>query len=152
MACTARANQLKGIKMKYEIVKELKKIEALVEYANKLVDEKASKEQARLAKSYIFEDVLNDLFYVTGLYPSFIGKKGVTFTSREALYKNINKRFHYITLLKPVHEPGDDWFDPEWGVYPAKTDIDTCPSLVELKKRARAMIKNPDQYFRASIT
>lgn len=149
------ANQIKdikGYKMKYEIVKELKKIEALVEYANKLVDEKASKEKYRLAKSYIVEDVLNDLFYVTGLFPVFNGKSGVTFTSRELLFKKINGRFHYITLLKSVNVRDGNWFDPYCIRYEVKADIDDCPALEELKTRARAMIKNPDQYFRASIT
>lgn len=133
------------------ITKELKKIEALCNYANKLVTEAGLKDQYERSKLYDIDNYkyFKTVLYVHKLFPDFRENEGVSFSVRRSLYKRITglgKEPHYITLLDALD---DERFHSDFYYYSKKIDIDECDSLSELKRKARAMIKNPSNYFRS---
>jgi len=134
-----------------KINKELKKIELLCTYANTLVEELGQKDQIEKSKLYDIDknEYFKRLLYVNNVFPSFNGNNGVSFDIRDLLFKRIcgcGENTHFITLLDPCH---GDSFESDFWCYSSKKDMDECESLQKLKRIARAMIKNPQDYFKS---
>jgi len=126
---------------------ELIKLELLVEYANKLVHDAGMAEQKRLGSLDYNVDArfFKYLLYVANIYADFSGIDGVSFSTRNLLYKRFNRRLEYITLLDPLD---DDYVHPDYLTYETKSCIDNCEAIAKLKRLVRAMIKDPDNYWR----
>ena len=113
------------------IDKIVKKIDLMANYANKFVY-KYGVEQLK------FRDVLftrsliiyNNSSYEWGFY--------------HRIDKEISGDIHYITNA----EHSDIERSPEFDWYEVKSDIDTCESASNLKRRIRDMIKNPQNYIK----
>ncbi len=140
--------------------KELKKLEALCKYANDLVETAGIKDQKEKAELYSVDNhqYFKCLLYVTQVFPDFelvqVGEgvgswRGVDFSIRSALYKRFvfySNNLEYITLLDACE--GDD-YNSDFYYYKSLQDLDDCESLIKLKQTVRAMIKNPDKFFRS---
>jgi hypothetical protein len=126
---------------------ELIKLKLLVEYANDLVEKSGVAEQKRLGLLDLNVDsrYFKYLLYVSNVYPDFDGNKGVRFSVRNALYKRIGRKLEYITLLDPTN---DDYAYPDFDWYESKCNLDCCEAISSLKRLVRAMIKDPDNYWR----
>lgn len=128
--------------MRTKIKESLRRLELTCKYVNKNVTEKGITDTNNL----------NTLDYPMGLLriarvcPWFDGTKGVTFDIRELLYKQINNKLEYITLLD---SDKCTEFESDYYYYECKIDIDCCQSIVELKRKVRAMIKRPDNFYRS---
>ena len=131
------------------VINELKKLELLVKYANKLVSERGVKELERLGTLDVNIDTnaLKSLLNTRQIFAKFKGDKGVVSHERSTLHKRIYGKCHYITLLDPLD---DDFIYPDVGTYSVKFDIDECKSIISVKRMARKMIKVPDYYYIAS--
>ena len=113
------------------IDKIAKRINLMANYANKFVY-KYGVEQLK------FRDVLftrsliiyNNSSYEWGFY--------------HRIDEEISGDIHYITNA----EHSDIERSPEFDWYEVKSDIDTCESASNLKRRIRDMIKNPQNYIK----
>ncbi len=131
--------------------KELKKLELLCNYANKLVDNAGQADQLEKSKLYDVDnsEYFKKLLYVSNVFPSFSDSDGVSFSIRDILFKRIcgcGEEPHFIVLLDPAH--GDN-YDSDFWYYSRKKDMDECDSIAKLKIKVRAMIKNPSEHFRS---
>ncbi len=129
--------------------RELKKLELLIKYSNKLITKNGQAEQVRLSKLDFYKDdeYFNDLLYVSQIYPTLELDDYARFDVRSALYKRINNQLRYITLLD-CDDAEREYSQYDW--YESKHDIDNCAAAAELKKEVRARLKNPDDYWRTS--
>ena len=136
--------------MKYKVEDELKKLKLMVLYVNKLVGKLGLKKQEFLGGLDFNTDSrhFKELLKVTVICADFDGVKGVRFDIRDSLYKRINGRVEYITLLEPFD---DDRYGRDTGLYKEKTDIDKCSVIQELKKVVRSMIREPEYHFRVDF-
>ena len=133
----------------FDLKKELKKLELMIEYVNKTSLNLGIAEQKRLGKLdwTINTEYFNYLLYVSGIYANFDGVRGVSFNVRSKLYKRFDSRVEYITLLDPYE---DDEINPDFNWYETKCDIDNCTAIQRLKVTIRSMVKNPNGYWRAT--
>jgi hypothetical protein len=126
---------------------ELLKLELLVKYANDLVEKSGIAEQKRrgLLDWRVDNAYFKSLLYVSNIYPDFNGADGVRFNIRSALFKRFDRKLEYITLLDPLEE---DYTYPDFDWYEEKNNVDSCEAIAKLRRLVRAMIKNPDNYWR----
>lgn len=127
----------------------IRRLQLLVQFANKLVENKGITELKRLGKLdwSVDSDYFNDLLRVTKLWPEFEGVKGVRFNIRQSLYKRMRYGIEYITLLDSLE---DDEHYPDFKWYESKLNIDACSAIQEMKKLVRVMIKSPDDHCRVT--
>ena len=133
------------------VEKELRKLELLCGYANKLVGKAGLNDQKEKSKLYGVDNYqyFKRLLYVNKVYPHFNGNAGVFFSIRRQLSKRLselNDEIVYITLLEARH--GEN-YRSDFYYYETKKDMDECESIAKLKSTVRSMIKNPEKFFRS---
>ena len=133
------------------ITKELRKLELLCEYANKLVEKAGLNDQKEKSKLYEVDNYqyFKTLLYVSNVLPDFNGNDGVSFSVRDVLYKRFyefDDAIMYITLLEEKH---GERYSSDFYYYETKKDMDECESIAKLKSTVRAMIRNPENFFRS---
>lgn len=133
------------------ITKELRKLELLCEYANKLVEKAGLNDQKEKSKLYEVDNYqyFKTLLYVSNVLPDFNGNDGVSFSVRDVLYKRFyefDDAIMYITLLEAKH---GERYSSDFCYYETKKDMDECESIAKLKSTVRAMIRNPENFFRS---
>ena len=134
------------------VARELRKLEMLVKYANKIVQESGisdQKSRGKLSSKTDASEYFKQLLETTAIYPDFDGNTGVSFSVRNSLYKRFyqyGNALEYITLLDAV----DDDVCPDYHWYEQKSELAACGAVIALKKQVRGMIKNPDKYWRSS--
>jgi len=109
----------------------VKRIDLMASYANKFVYNYGVtqlKSHDVLSTRKLF--IINNSSYDWGFY--------------NRIDKEIFGDIHYITNV----EHSDVERSPDFDCYEVKSDIDTCESASNLKRRIRDMIKNPQDYIK----
>jgi len=121
------------------IMKILQRIERLVlmaSYATKVVYAEGSKE---LNSSKLYQPLLK----CTHLSASGGDSEAISWSTSNRLDKLIDGRQIYITLV----EWSDVECSPEYSWYELKSDMDQCGAAINIKRKLRDMIKNPQKYI-----
>ena len=117
---------------------EIKRLELMAEYASSVVLNLGIKD---LKGSDIYQPLLKCLMISTEQQGKLL-----SWCTCTRLDKSIDDRLVYIALAEwSEHYSSDDF-----NYYQGKKDINTCNSMIELKKKIRHMIKYPRKYINIS--
>ncbi len=122
--------------MSMDITKRMARICLMAAYAKEVVHAEGLK-QLRASKTH------EPLLKSTRLSAEGAEGESISWTTCTRLDKLINGRVVYVTLVE-WSEPESS---PEYSWYELKSDIDNCTAIVNLKRKLRDMIKNPQKHI-----
>ena len=119
------------------IAQQIKRLGLMATYATRVVHDEGLSE---LYDSKVYRPLLKTAFLSTDSDDDYNSMSWSTCTRLDMLIDGVCV---YITLV----EWSEVEISPEYDWYKLKSEVDQCSAVINIKRKLRDMIKNPQKYF-----